>query len=95
MNSKWPAAAVAIALILMIGGISVAAILEYSVDDALKIWSGLTGVVGIVTGGAATYFFTRGEAEKKDAALQDIKQALPDDKVDELRQRPAVSVSGW
>jgi hypothetical protein len=33
--------------------------------------------------------FTRGEAEKKDAALQEIKQTLPDEQVDDLRRLPA------
>jgi len=60
---SWPAAVVAIALIAMVGAISIAAITVYNVDDALKIWSALSGVVGILTGAFVTYFFTRQSVE--------------------------------
>jgi hypothetical protein len=47
-------------MIILIGSITITAIVRYqTVDDAMRFWSGLSGVVGVVTGVIATYFFTR------------------------------------
>ena len=59
----WPSAAVAVALLATIAAIAVVAILRYSVDDALKVWSALGTLVGVVTGAFVTYFFTRGAVQ--------------------------------
>jgi ammonia channel protein AmtB len=56
----WPSAVVASFLIGTVAAITITAIVHYdSVDDALKFWSGLAGLVGVITGSLATYFFTR------------------------------------
>jgi hypothetical protein len=71
--SKWPEAAVAVALILLIAAVSVAGIARYQVDEFMKIWAALTGLVGIITGAVVTYFFTRSsldQAERKVAAAE-------------------------
>jgi hypothetical protein len=44
-----------------------AAIIEYNVDDALKIWTAMTTVIGVVTGAFVTYFFSRG-------SIQEVRQ---------------------
>lgn len=57
---EWPSAVVGAALILIIGAVMVAAVSRYpSVDDALKIFTALSALVGVVTGAFVTYFFTR------------------------------------
>lgn len=62
---KWPAAVVAVAIVAMITTITVVAIVKYdTVDDALKMWSGLSAVVGVVTGAFVAFFFTRGTVEQ-------------------------------
>ncbi len=61
-NIDWPAAAVAVAIVGLLGAISIAAIIKYgTVEDALKWWTGLSAIAGILTGAATTFFFTRGE----------------------------------
>lgn len=58
-GSAWPAAAVAIAIVVVLGLLGGAAILRYAAADALQIWAGLTGALGAVIGAIGTYFFTR------------------------------------
>ena len=73
-NIDWPAAAVAIAFIVLVLGISVAAINKYSaVADALQWWGGLSGFIGLLTGAAGAYFFTRGEVNTADQHRQQEK----------------------
>lgn len=74
-NAKlWSAAIVASSLILLIMGITITAIVKYdTVDEALKFWSALGSVAGVLTGSIVTYFFKHGEvtdAEKKAANAQ-------------------------
>jgi hypothetical protein len=57
--AEWQSVIIGIALFLLIGLITVAAIWKYPVDDALKIVSALAGLLGVVTGACTTYFFTR------------------------------------
>ena len=60
MQTEWPSALVALGLIALIGAITVTAIVRYeNIDDALKFWSALSGLLGVITGAAVTYFFTR------------------------------------
>ncbi len=70
LDVGWPSAIVALALILLVGVIMGIALLKYSVDDAMKIWSGLGVLVGIMTGTFGTYFFTRQANEAKVAAIR-------------------------
>jgi hypothetical protein len=59
-DAQWPAAVFGLGLFLTITAITVSAIWSYdSVDDALKFWSALSGLIGVITGAAVTYFFTR------------------------------------
>jgi len=55
---KWPGAAVAIALMALVGAIAVAG-LRYAPDQFDKIWGALASLVGLITGVVATYFFTK------------------------------------
>ena len=68
----WPSAVVASMIIALIGAVTVAAIIEYSVGDALKMWGALSGLVGLLTGAFVTYFFTRSAV---DTAQEQAKEA--------------------
>jgi uncharacterized membrane protein len=57
-NNSWPAAVVASAIILVLGAIAWKSIDKSPADHALDIWSGVSGLLGLVTGVIATYFFT-------------------------------------
>jgi hypothetical protein len=62
---EWPSALVGTALILVLGGIMVTGVAHYqSVDDALKLFGGLSALVGVVTGAFVSYFFTRGTIQQ-------------------------------
>lgn len=53
-------AIVAVSIVALIGAIGCTAIIHYSsVNDALKIWSSLAGLLGVITGAFVSYFFTR------------------------------------
>jgi hypothetical protein len=54
--SKWPESAVAVALILLIAAVSVTGIARYPVEEFLKIWAALTGLVGIITAQSSLTF---------------------------------------
>jgi hypothetical protein len=63
-QATWPSAAVAIAILALIGAVTVAAIFRYSsLDEALQIWQAMAALIGLVTGAFVTYFFTRGSIE--------------------------------
>ena len=74
---EWPSALVGTALIVMLGGIMVAGVAHYqSVDDALKLFGGLSAIVGVITGAFVSYFFTRGSIQQANlAAAQHAKRA--------------------
>lgn len=79
MESKdisWPSACVAVALVLLVTGITITAIIRYDVDSVLKIWSSLGTIVGIITGTAATYFFTRQTIDRLEREL-DRERTVP------------------
>jgi hypothetical protein len=67
-------ASVAIALLAAIAAISIAAIARYPIDDALKVWSALSALVGIVTGAFVTYFFTRQATQQAQKTAQQAQQ---------------------
>jgi uncharacterized membrane protein HdeD (DUF308 family) len=76
VDSGWPSAAVALGLIGLIGAIAIAAIIKYdNTEDALKFWSALSGLLGVITGAAATYFFTRPAVNAAQSAAQSASQA--------------------
>ena len=68
-NTSWPTAMVAVTIVLLLCSITVTAILKYDgPDDALKIWTALSGIVGLLTGAFVTYFFTQGTVQEAKAA---------------------------
>jgi hypothetical protein len=72
-------------VLFAITAIAIAAIARYTVEDALKVWTGLNGLIGVITGAAATYFFTRPAATKAQAftaAMADLDPGV----VTNLRQ---------
>lgn len=78
--SKWPESAVAVALILLIAAVSVTGIARYEVDQFLKIWAALTGLVGIITGAIVTYFFTRASLDQAERKVVDAERRLEDER---------------
>jgi hypothetical protein len=66
---------VAVGILATIAGITIAAILRYSIDDALKIWGALSALVGVVTGSFVTYFFTRQVAQQANKRAEESAQA--------------------
>jgi hypothetical protein len=76
-QSDWPSTLVAVAILLLIGAIAITAIIHYStVDDALKIWTGLTALVGVVTGAFVSYFFTKGTTQAAQQTAQVAAQTV-------------------
>jgi hypothetical protein len=81
--ASWQTVVIAIAIIALVGAIAIAAIVKYStVDEALKFWSALSGLVGLITGALVTYFFSRGNIqqaqEEKSQALQQTQASATD-----------------
>jgi hypothetical protein len=72
---KWPGAAVAIGLMALIGAIAVAA-LRYDSGQFDKIWGALSGLVGIITGAIASYFFSRSTINALESRVQAIQNDL-------------------
>jgi hypothetical protein len=71
--TMWPSALVASLILLLIGAITVMAIWKYdTVEDALKMWSALSALIGVVTGAFVAYFFTK---EQVAEAKQQTNQA--------------------
>jgi hypothetical protein len=58
-KESWQPVVFASVVALVVGSITIAAIFQYeNVDDMLKIWAGLSGLVGILIGAGAGYFPT-------------------------------------
>jgi hypothetical protein len=55
-------------------------------DEALKIWSALAGLLGLVTGVVATYFFTRPQVARGQAFTQVVAE-LPQRQLDEIKAK--------
>ena len=72
-QAEWPSAVVALGLLALITAVGITAIVRYNVEQALKIWSALAGITGVVTGAFVTYFFTRqpikDAREQRDVAM--------------------------
>jgi hypothetical protein len=80
---SWASAVVGIAVIGVVGAVAIAAIVKYStVDEALKFWSALSGLVGLITGAFVTYFFSRGNIQQaqveKERAIRESNAARAD-----------------
>lgn len=89
---SWQSAIVAIAIIAIVGGIAITAIVKYStVDEALKFWSALSGLVGLITGVFVTYFFSRGTVQQ---AQQEKRQAVQQTRVATAEKATALQAAG-
>lgn len=74
-QTGWPSAAVAIAILALIGAVTIAAINKYDTwNEALQIWQAMTALIGIVTGAFVTYFFTRGAVESAQTQARNAMQ---------------------
>jgi hypothetical protein len=82
---KWPGAAVAIALMALVGAIAVAGLWK-APEQFDKIWGALASLVGLITGVVATYFFTRDEPRRLRTLLIDAQR-----RVKEAERRLVVS----
>lgn len=66
-------AVVAVGILALIGAITISAIFHYTnVDDALKFWSALAGLAGVVTGAFVSFFFTRATVQTAQQAVQTL-----------------------
>ena len=74
-SNDWPAAAVAIAILILIGAVTVSAIRRYeSLNEALQIWQASGTIIGMVTGAFVTFFFTRGAVEAAQSQARNTMQ---------------------
>lgn len=67
---SWQSAAVALGLLSLIAAVAVASVVSYNADDALKIWTALGSLLGVVTGAVVAYFFARGTVRQADERAQ-------------------------
>jgi len=56
---SWPSAIVGLGVMALVGAIAITGEVKYSVDDFIKVWTALAGLVGVITGAMVTYFFSR------------------------------------
>ena len=78
-TTSWPAAVVAVTIVLLLGSITVVAIMKYDgPDDALKIWAALSGIGGLLTGAFVTYFFSQGTVQEAKAARDKAEERASD-----------------
>jgi membrane-bound metal-dependent hydrolase YbcI (DUF457 family) len=84
---SWPSAVVAVFLILLVMAVTVAAIVRYPADDAMKFWSALGPVIGVLTGAFVTYFFTR-----RTIATEQASAAAARKEADESQQAMAAMI---
>ncbi len=92
---EWGSVVVAVALILMVAGIMIVALVRFSVDGALKMWGGLGTIVGLMTGVMGTYFFTQRVQAEKEQRIVQYQTALKEghEVRDVLRQQLALAKS--
>jgi MFS superfamily sulfate permease-like transporter len=63
-SPAWPSTLVAIAVLTLVGWISVTVIQKYgTVDDMVKGMAVFSGLVGVITGAFVSYFFTHQTVE--------------------------------
>jgi hypothetical protein len=73
---SWQSTVIALAFIMLVGGIFLAVYEKDGIDAALKAWGAIGLVVGVVVGAVPTYFFGRASAAAVEQKLQDAtKQA--------------------
>jgi len=69
-RSPWPAAIVACAVLLLIGGIAVVALLRWGFQQAKDVLDVLSPLAGVVIGASMTYFLMRAAAGQAPLARQ-------------------------
>jgi hypothetical protein len=76
--SSRQATLIAVFYVLLVAAIAVIALLEYEVDDFLKVWAVLGTLVGVLTGAIPAYFFAvaAGTAQRERARMEDKAQTL-------------------
>ena len=92
----WPSAIVACTVVVLIGAITVAAVITYDTpEEALKIWASMSAVVGLLTGAFVTSFFTRGALESaKDQELSAKREMIRQARVAEVTRNALVKAVG-
>ena len=89
-GGRWAAVMVALGILLLIGAMSVTAIIRYdTVEEALQIWSAVTGLLGVVTGAVVAYFFTRGTVETARQSAQGLQEVVATAQEEETALRKA------
>lgn len=86
-GSQWPAAIVAISILLIIALLMIVTLLKHEFDDALKLLGALGSLIGLITGMAGTYFFTREQVvlAEQQASLAQSQLGQLNTQVAELR----------
>src|SRR5689334_22974242 len=98
-KSLWPAATVAGSLIFLLTAVAVTSIVRYPAEDALKFWSALSGVAGVVTGAVTTFFFKQEQvknAENKatEAKAKETETKAKSEELAKLSMSALLKVSG-
>jgi len=94
-GGRWAAAVVALGILLLIGAMSVTAIIRYdTVEEALQIWSAVTGLLGVVTGAVVAYFFTRGTVETARQSAQSLQEVAATAQEQQIALREAREEAG-
>jgi hypothetical protein len=94
-GGRWAAAVVALGILVLIGAMSVTAIIRYdTVEEALKIWAAVTGLLGVVTGAVVAYFFTRGTVETARQSAQSLQEVAERAQGEEVALREAREEAG-
>lgn len=73
---SWQSTVVALALIILVGGIFIVVFEKNGVDAGLKVWAAIGTVVGVLTGALPTYFFGRASAVAARTELDRTTQQL-------------------
>ena len=76
--SPRQATLIAVFYILFVATIAVVALIEYEVDDFLKVWAVLGTLVGVLTGAIPAYFFAvaANSAQQERVRMEDKAQTL-------------------
>ena len=84
-ESQWPAAVVAVAFLGFVGAIFLAVYYHDGIDGALKAWSAIGTVVGVISGAIPSYFFHQtAQAAQQDANA--LRAAADDNTIQKAKQ---------
>jgi hypothetical protein len=76
--SSRQATLIAVFYVLLVAGIALTALIQYQVDDFLKVWAVLGTLIGVLTGAIPAYFFAvaASSAQRERARMEDKAQTL-------------------